>query len=138
MANIHDVFPSKYLKSADLKGSQPILIFERVEIEEMRAGEEALVAYFRGREKGMVVNKSKANILASVYGPETENWIGEYVQLYETTVDFQGKRTPSIGIKIPTKAEQREFEAKHGNKVATAPPSKQPAHATSDDDEVPF
>lgn len=134
MANIHDVFPSKFLKASDLKGSRPILVFERVEIEEMREGEEALVAYFRGREKGMVINKSKAGILASIYGPETENWVGEYVQLYETTVDFKGKRTPSIGIQIPTKAEQRAFEEQQKGKGATVP--KQPAPAG--DDEVPF
>jgi hypothetical protein len=126
MANIHDVFPSKYLKASELKGQRPIVTIDRVEIEAGNNNDELLVAYFKGKSKGMVINKTKANIISTMYGPETDNWVGEQIQLYETTADFNGKRTAAIGVQIPSKRDREAAQKTPAPSAATA------------DDEVPF
>jgi hypothetical protein len=51
----------------------------------------------------MVCNKTNANNIAALYGPDTEEWIGREIVLFETMVDFQGKSVPAVRCKPPLK-----------------------------------
>lgn len=100
--NVNDAFPSNYLKASDLQGRPLTLSMERIGYEQL-GDDNKLVLYFQGKEKGLVLNKTNANNIAAIYGPETDNWIGKEVTLVEAMVDFQGRSTPAIRIRAPRK-----------------------------------
>ena len=96
--DINQEFPSNYLRATDLQGKTLLCIIGRVE-----RGEESIqgkpVMYFDGKEKGMVLNKTNAMLLAEVYGPETNGWIGKEVQLYVEKVQFKGELVDAIRVR---------------------------------------
>ena len=100
MPNILDAFPSKYLKAADLDGREIRVTMERIEMETI-GDDEKPVLYFKGKNKGVVLNKTNSNNIGMVYGFDYDFWPGQPVVLYESMTDFQGKTTPCIRIKTP-------------------------------------
>ena len=98
--NIAEAFPSKYVRAADLKGQVIPVQIGRLELEEVDSGKPSKpVVYFTGMSKGMVLNKTNATKIASLHGTETNNWVGKYVALYPTTVDYGGQQRDCIRIK---------------------------------------
>lgn len=97
--NINDVFPSNYLKASDLQGRKLKLTISDVSIEQL-GNDNKPVVYFEGKEKGLVLNKTKAQILASAFSPETDGWKGREIAIYPTKVSFQGQMVDSIGLEI--------------------------------------
>jgi hypothetical protein len=92
---ISSAFPSPYLKAADLQGQRVPAKISRVEMREI--GDEVKpVVYFERREKGLVLNKTNANTVSAAYGDETEGWEGKEIVLFETEVEYQGRRMPGI------------------------------------------
>src|SRR3990167_11326452 len=93
--DITSAFPGNYLKAADLKGRQVPVSIERVEMEDV-GGDHKPVVYFQGAERGLVLNKTNANIIADMYGQETDQWAGKRIVLYPARVEFQGKLGDAI------------------------------------------
>ena len=100
MANVNDMFPSKYLKCADLKGRAHELTMERIEQETLN-GEPKFVLYFADKEKGLVLNKTNAMMISSEYGNDTEEWRGHAIVVYPDKTMFQGKPTECIRVRPP-------------------------------------
>ena len=125
--NINDVFPSKYLKASDLQGQSVVLTISGCELEEL-GQEQKMVLYFSGKSKGMVLNKTNANTIAGMFSPETDNWMGQKIEVFSMMVPFQGQQVPSLRVKAPA--------------VQAEPPiNTQPANESFDDDmddEIPF
>lgn len=137
MPNVHDAFPSKYLRASDLGGVTPVVTIDRIETEAVgRTREMKLVCYFTGKNKGLVLNKTNATKIAEILGsPDTDDWPTGRVQLYATEVEFQGESVETIRVKAPTT----------GKKTATKPvrvPPPVPPSADDqgfvDDDPIPF
>jgi len=129
-------FPSKYLRASDLQGKTANVIIDRYTFEEI-GGDRKLVIYFRGKEKGLATNKTNAQSIAVVYGPEMDDWIGGEAQLYPAMVDYQGKQMEAIRVRIPPRKPNANATIAP-NARARAPA---PAPAGSDDgfdDEIPF
>ncbi|MDJ0512778.1 MAG: hypothetical protein QNJ62_04975 [Methyloceanibacter sp.] len=97
--NINDTFPSKYLKASDLQGRDVNVTMSRVVMEDVGDDHRPIV-YFEGKQKGLVLNKTNANTIAGMYGPETEVWPGKPITLFPTQVDFQGKATEAIRVRL--------------------------------------
>jgi hypothetical protein len=100
MANINDIYPSRYLKAADLGGATPTVSIARV-VQELagRARESKLVVYFVNKTKGLLLNKTNALALAAIAGsPETDHWVGLKVQLFATTATFGGQSYPVVRV----------------------------------------
>ena len=72
---ISDAFPSNYLKAADLQSKDVRVTIDKVMMEEIASGEHKPVVYFRGHDKGLVLNKTNGNNIATGFGDETENWL---------------------------------------------------------------
>lgn len=123
---ISAAFPSTYLKAADLREQQVKVIIDRVELDEI-GGEHKPILYFQGKEKGLVLNKTNANVLAQAYGDETESWAGGEVVLFPTMVDFQGRSVEAIRVKVPPRR-----PAGHGSVEFSTGRQSMP------DDEIPF
>lgn len=101
MPNINDAFPSRYLKAGDLKNKKVALTIVKVETDTI-GDESKLVVYFKGTDKGLVLNKTNANSIAVVTNSEdTDDWAGKKITLYPTKVEFQGKRVAAIRIEEP-------------------------------------
>lgn len=101
MANINDAFPSKYLKASDIEGATPIVTLDHVAFEPVgRNREMKAVLYFRGKEKGLVLNKTNAVKLTELTGSaETNDWAGARVMLYTSETQFGGETFESVRIK---------------------------------------
>jgi hypothetical protein len=98
--NIATAFPSKYLRAADLGTATPTVTISHVTNETV--GEDSrLVVYFAGKEKGLVLNKTNANAIADLLGPETDDWTDGRIKLVKSRVDYQGKRVDAIRVDAP-------------------------------------
>jgi hypothetical protein len=129
---ISDAFPSNYLKAANLNGGNARVTISHVAIEEI-GDERKPVLYFQGKEKGMVLNKTNANNISSLYGDDTEDWQGKEIVLFPAMVDFQGKTVEAIRVRAPQKKDGPTYMSNGG---VTEPPARQLAAAPNDD--IPF
>jgi hypothetical protein len=104
MANLNDLFPSKYLKAHDLKGTEPTVTIARVELETLgRTREVCPVVYFKGKAKGLKLNKTNATTVSAIAGsPETDAWVGTTVRLFATSATFGDQTYPVVRIKAAT------------------------------------
>ena len=93
------VFPGKFLKAADLGTSSPTVTIDRVVME--KVGEDMRpVMYFRGKERGLAMNKTNWAMVEELTGKmDSDHWTGAAIQLYVAKVDYQGKRVPAIRIR---------------------------------------
>ena len=101
-----DVFPSKYVKVADLNGGDVEATISSVEWEKVGDDEKA-VCYFKGNKvKPLPLNKTNYESIQDIDGDEeTDNWGGTIVVLYPTTVRFNGSLTPCIRLRAPVPAQ---------------------------------
>ena len=112
---IAELFPSKYLKASDLDGDE---VFSMESVNQEELGDQAKpVVYFKESEKGLVLNRTNANTIASQHGQDTEKWAGKRITLFATEVDFRGQQTLAL-------------------LVLRRPPRKRKSKVT--DDDIPF
>lgn len=128
MPNIQDAFPSKYLKASDLQGQEPVVTMDHVAFEPVgRDKEMKAVLYFRGKEKGLVLNKTNANKITQLTSSGvTEDWEGMKIRLYATETTFAGETVDCIRVKAAVV-----------QKPAPKPPPPD-VDAIPDDDSIPF
>ena len=99
-----DVFPSKYLKAADLDEDVELTI-RSVVLEELKSedgSEQKPICYFEEGERGLLLNKTNWNALAQQFGDESDAWAGKTVTLTVMDVQFKDKMVPALRIKIPS------------------------------------
>lgn len=81
------MFPDDpYMGAWDLEGRETVVVtIERITIEVLKNNtgkdERKPVAHFKGAQKGMVLNKTNCKTIAALYGPDTDKWVGERVEL---------------------------------------------------------
>jgi len=54
---------------------------------------------FVGKEKKLAINKTNGKTIATMYGPDTDDWAGKWITLYPTTTDFGGETVECIRIR---------------------------------------
>ena len=135
MPKIGDVFPSNYIRASDLHGQQPAVIISHIEMEKVgREQQHKPVLYFKGKEKGLVLNRTNARMIATLVGSDdTDNWAGARIRLYATTVEFGGEMTEGIRVKAagPQAAPARR-------EPEPPPPPPLPAGDEPEPDDIPF
>jgi|SRR5689334_8541984 len=131
MPRVSEMFPSSYLKADDLQGREVTVVIDSWESETL--GEETRpVLYFVGKQKGLVLNKTNANMVAEIAGTDEMNdWQGLRITIYPTRTDFQGKRVPCIRVKEPPVAQAAGNGRPAGPRDDVPPPS-------DDDEPMPF
>jgi hypothetical protein len=126
---VDDLYPSKYLKSSDLNGQTVRVTIDRYEIEMLGQGAQAdrkPVLYFRGKSKGMVLNKTNARTLEMGYGPELDDWIGAEIELFALMTEMNGQAKEGLRVRVARRQPTRP-----------AVTERNPPAAPLDDD-VPF
>lgn len=114
--NINSAFKSNYLKHSDLNGKRVMVTMERVEVETVGQGkdaEEKPVLYFKGHERGLVLNKTNALSISEIVGSEeTDQWTGHKIVLHQDKTMFGTKMVDCIRVMAPPT----------GKKTAPPPP----------------
>lgn len=135
---IDNAFPSTYLKASDLQGKPVSVVIDRVEIDTV-GDEPKPILYFIGKQKGLVINKTNANSIASIYGYETDDWHGKTIQLVEAMVDFQGRSVPAIRVRVPTAGQTKSPVIRRDLNISIpAALPHAPRTDTIPDDDIPF
>jgi hypothetical protein len=130
MAKRDDLFPSKYLKAADLKGKPHVVEIEEAPVETFKNGSDEdrkVVLYFVGRTKPLPLNMTNFDSVVDVAGDDTENWPGHRIEVFPTTTELKGKTVDCIRIRKPPQGNLNPPRA------APKPSAKQDL-----DDEIPF
>lgn len=120
---VSEAFPSKYLSAADLNGQNVRAIMQHVEVEKL-GDDMKPVLYFRGKNKGLALNKTNSKAIADVYGDEMNDWDGHEIILFPVMTDFQGKSVEAIRVRAPQPKDNK------------TPAQRVPAAEHSDD--IPF
>ncbi len=122
---ISEAFPSQYLKCADLDGKPWNMKIRTVSMEDLGQGndkEAKAVVYFDSAQKGLVLNKTNANVIVDAYGKMTEDWEGKTIEVYPARVEFKGNLVDGIRVRIQQEAQ----------------PDAAPMADGEPDDEIPF
>lgn len=96
---VSESFPGTYLKCADLRGREAKVSIAQVQNEDI-GGDQKPVAYFIGKERGLVLNKTNATTIAETHGDDMETWYGKEIVLYPARTDFQGKTVDCIRCRV--------------------------------------
>jgi hypothetical protein len=129
-------FPGAYIKAVDLQGKRVQVVIDRVELEDI-GGEQKPVLHFKGKDRGLVLNKTNSNAVVGIVGTdETDDWGGAAVVLYPSMTDFQGKRVACIRIDPPDRP--TKGKAVLQPKVVDPEPIDEGHAAQYDDESVPF
>jgi len=99
MAKLGDVFRSNSWKASDLETAQ-VLTISAVKPYEFDDGMKLIIS-FEGSDKDLICNKTNSNTIGDSYGDETDNWVGQRIQLYKTQTEFQGRRVDCIRVQGP-------------------------------------
>jgi hypothetical protein len=103
--NIREVYPSKWLKAADLAGKPAVLKVATATMETLKAPdgtqETKLVVRFANTSKALVVNKTNLHALGEALGDNTEAWVGQTIEAYPTRVSMGGKEVDAIRLRKP-------------------------------------
>jgi len=97
-----DLFPSKFLKAAELDGNLTLTI--KTVLQEDLGEQLKPVAYFLETKKGLVINRTNANTISALYGQDTDAWTGNQITLFATEVDFKGQTTLAIRVRLSVPA----------------------------------
>ncbi len=99
---ISQLFPSKYVKAADLNGKTVTLTIAKLVVEELGHGaekERKPVLYFQKATKGLVLNRTNAMTIAGLYGDESDDWEGKRVSIYPTRIRAFGAMQDTIRVR---------------------------------------
>mgnify|MGYP001573819267 FL=1 len=61
-----------------------------------------MILYFKGKQKGMVCNKTNSTNISQLYGEETDGWLDKPIVLYAAWVDYQGKSVQGLRVRPST------------------------------------
>lgn len=123
------LFPSKYVKAADLNGKPVTLTISHLVVEKMGHGaeeEKKPVLYFAKATKGLVLNRTNGMIIGALYGDETDDWKGKRITIYPTKVRAFGSMQDAIRV--------REEIPAHPKPVAQALHVEERAEIDDDED----
>jgi hypothetical protein len=98
---IGKMFPSKYLKAADIGSAGVRWTIKLATNEKMVDGESKWVLYFQEDTRGLVLNKTNSQLIGRQHGDDSDDWPGKQVVLRVVVVDFKGVPTPAIRVVLP-------------------------------------
>ena len=116
--NMKNAFPSTYLKASDLNGKPTSAVMADVKMETI-GNDEKPVLYFRGKKKGLALNRINSSVIIDKYGENSEDWQGSTLVIFPSRTEFKGEMVDCIRVRFPEEALEEPT-------------------ASQDDDEIPF
>jgi hypothetical protein len=127
---IGKAFPSKFLSAGDIEDDDPVVTISEIKREKI-GDDSKIVVYFEEMDKGLVLNKTNATSISQVLNSdETNDWIGQKIGLFTTMVEFNGRQTEAIRVKLRPVKEQASR--------TTKPPARSHQEAQDELDELPI
>ncbi len=104
MADYELLFPSKYIKAAELRGKDVPLTIKAVELTDLPLKgtsdtKKRGVIEFQETQKMLVLNRTNADIIARMHGRDTDEWVGKRIALYPAQASFGRETVPAIRIR---------------------------------------
>jgi hypothetical protein len=97
MARSADAFPSKYLKSADVKAKPIVATISHVGQEVVGQDKELKWVIHFEDAKPLVCNRTNFETIEADFG-DSDDWPSHKVKIYCAPTSFQGKRTDGIRV----------------------------------------
>ena len=128
-----DIFQSKYLKAADLKGKPRIATIVMAPLETLKGldGKETqkIVLYFQSVQKSLPLNATNFDGVCDATGcNDTDDWPGKQIELYPTKTTMGGKLVDCIRVRRPPSSRP----------PVVAPAPVPPAPDNEMNDEIPW
>jgi hypothetical protein len=106
MARRSDIFPSSFLKAADLNGEPLTVTIEKAPTEMSKRGQKeqlTTVLYFQGGKKKLPLNVTNWDSVADICGDDTDDWPGQQIELYicQTENPQTGMTVDGIRVRAP-------------------------------------
>lgn len=107
--SINDIYSGNALKADDIKPHGEIsFVIAGAEIAKLDDGPK-LRLNFQGTDKSLLLNKTNAGRIADAYGDYYAQWVGRPITLYTERVNYQGKMTDGIRVRIPQAPPQQAY-----------------------------
>lgn len=109
--SVSKLFPGRFVRGEDVVGLEVPLVIRDVRLEKVftqakNKEEEKLVVYFEGKDKGVLLGKTRAMDIKSITGSDdTDNWKGKTVCMYVETKTTTKKTMHAIRFKKSPSAE---------------------------------
>jgi len=111
--HIDELYPSKFLRAADLNGKPLRVTIVGLKREDI-GGEQKVVLSFTN-EKSLILNKTNARQIAKTLGDETRGWGGKDIILVPTQVDFRGDMVDAIRVRAAAPRPQQQQQTPTNN-----------------------
>lgn len=125
--DMRTAFPSRFFKPQDFDSNGKSFTIGQITLEALQA-RATPVMYFRGVEKGLILNQERNNTLMALpgFGYDSDGWIGKEIVIFCYTGVFNGQPQLRLGVRANIKG--------------SAPAVQKPRELTKDEfnDEVPF
>ena len=133
--DITTLFPSSYLKAADLQGQPRQVVIESCVAEKISDSETKPVLRFVGIDRGLILNRTNAAVIVGAFGSETNGWVGKGLTLMVMPVNFQGRMVDAIRVQVAASEQATpQFQA-----PPVEPPATPTTHATDKpNDDIPW
>ena len=92
-----EAYPSKYLKSADVKAKQMIATISYVAMETVGQDKKEKPVIYLETGKPIVCNRTNFEAIEEAFG-DSEDWPGKKIKVYCAPTQYQGKRVDGIRI----------------------------------------
>jgi hypothetical protein len=103
--NRNDLFPSRYIKASDLAGKPLTLAIKSASVDALKNmkgdSEDKLVVSFVGQPKKFVVNRTNYDVIADLYGDETDQWPGKKIELFPSKANLGGRSVDCVRVRAP-------------------------------------
>jgi hypothetical protein len=96
--HIDQLYPSRFLRCADLGGKPMRVTIAGIAREDV-GGEQKVIMSFTDGAKALIVNKTNAKAIARILGDETRAWTGHDIMLVPAVVDFKGDSVDAIRVR---------------------------------------
>lgn len=97
-----EIYPSRWLKAEQIPNDGDLIVtIADVNAEALGTDKELkLVCVFRETDKQLALNVTNARTLEQLYGKDPNEWIGKRIALFATEVQFAGKMTLAVRVRM--------------------------------------
>ena len=110
----NEIFPSRWLKAADLELDGKKVTIRKVTLEEIgEERERKPIMAFLETDKELVVNVTNWNSISELTGlDDSDDWLGHEIKLVRVKVQYGAKTVDAIRIEAPDKLVLRRSQTK--------------------------
>lgn len=103
LAHYRSMFDNAYIGAWDIPtGRDAVVTIKKITggtLKSQRGTDRKPIAFFEGKKKGMVLNKTNCKTIAAMYGDDTDAWIGKQIAIYASTTTAGGETVACLRVR---------------------------------------